>query len=462
MINQVHSSASPIPLPETGKVVLQQNPLALPAPSDSIRQSNQPPPIEGCVADTKRCIKLMQLPSTAYCYCAPEVHEPPSWAQLSPPEREEKVLECLESYGKARAGLEHSIAVAASSRPEALTFAQNISGRIFDLIKAEATVDFRKKERRNPTPDELTLAVNHKLSKTYGSDQLSAGGVGVNPLAIRKVFREGNLREQMFIPYNSIYGNLDLFKNTEKLKEINECLKEMGTNWSLDLTFIEQMQELTKDKTTREGGFFAHARVAGLSRDEETRESRTPVERARVAQELALPVASFDRTTPLSPREILAQTGEIPSLANRTGLDAEKVKWRSGAAWYRAKTKAEADPNAKTHQYLSGVEILRAPQTASISGTTDTILTLARCLSFSSEKELIDGRLALLGWMVGEKDHSVHEIMTASKAFELPYSARADDYQDIYPGDSAFIEQLTAEQKKQGLALPDTYLSPKS
>lgn len=410
--------------------------------------------------DLHAVVKLMHLPNHAYCYSAPQVIEPPSWKELPPEEKEEKIAHCLDQYGAARKAMENSVAVVTANHPDSMAFADKVCNRIYDMLKAETYIIFVEKHGREPDPDELTLAENMRLAELYGSADLRwAGNIGMSPLAIRKAFEEGNLREKMLIAFKSTHAwTGKIFNDSDKVSKLNERLKQMGCDWSIDEAMIANLKAGAKDNPY---GIYNFSPITAISRIEDIRVPRTTAEIDKVAKEVALPINSEERTIPLSSREILAATNEIPEIARKRGLDKEKIKWQPGIAHLRPKTKTEIDEQGRAYTYLSGVEVLRAPQVGSISGHTDIILTLALCLSVSTKKELKQGRLALLGFMVGDKHHSVHEIMTSGKGFELPYHPRSDDYKDIYPDDPQFVELLKKEQMKQGFQMPDSYLSPK-
>ena len=48
------------------------------------------------------------------------------------------------------------------------------------------------------------------------------------------------------------------------------------------------------------------------------------------------------------------------------------------------------------------------------SGTTSRMLTIYRALGFNNKKDCLDFRLALMGWMLPEEDHSLYEILKGS------------------------------------------------
>lgn len=77
----------------------------------------------------------------------------------------------------------------------------------------------------------------------------------------------------------------------------------------------------------------------------------------------------------------------------------------------------------------------------------------------AKEKAMRDALLACMGWMIGSRDHSAHEIQTAAKSFGLAYQAGPTSYKQIKPGDEAFLEKLRMAQAARGFKMPDEYLS---
>ncbi len=69
-------------------------------------------------------------------------------------------------------------------------------------------------------------------------------------------------------------------------------------------------------------------------------------------------------------------------------------------------------------------------------------------------------KLAFLGFMVPNTDHSVHEIMQSSKTFGLEYTPGPGYEKDVYPtGGEGFIQKLAQNQSLRGYKLPGYYLS---
>ena len=88
-----------------------------------------------------------------------------------------------------------------------------------------------------------------------------------------------------------------------------------------------------------------------------------------------------------------------------------KIAWEQGREFYDVILNSKVDQEAAK---------LKARLEAGISGSTDLMLHAAQNLALSEadQKKL---RLALLGWMLSNRDHSFYEIMMASKAYGLDF-----------------------------------------
>lgn len=209
---------------------------------------------------------------------------------------------------------------------------------------------------------------------------------------------------------------------------------------------------------------YFYTEYANSTRNDGLRANVPQHEREKMIQENNRPV-NAERRIELSERERAHAVGDLSPKTTRmpeemkqkfeTG-EQQPIKWTPGSYWYRPTTNAE---KANPHEYLTATERMDAPATAGISGTLDQILTMGLYFGMDSKAELEQGRLACLGWMVDAQDHSVNEIMTASKGFGLEYAMGADSYTQIYPQDEQFVEKLKESQVKRGSDLPDHFLS---
>lgn len=87
-------------------------------------------------------------------------------------------------------------------------------------------------------------------------------------------------------------------------------------------------------------------------------------------------------------------------------------------------------------------------EVAGISGTMDAMLTSAHILGFKSKTLLKRIRLAYLGWMIDNEDHSAHECLLASKSFPaLDYEIRPDFYKTIYDDTYAELVEKIYHEK---------------
>ena len=128
------------------------------------------------------------------------------------------------------------------------------------------------------------------------------------------------------------------------------------------------------------------------------------------------------------------------------------IPWEPGSFWYAPDVENKSN-------YAISAKVSAVPLLAGISGSTDQIMTTCMFLGVDDIKNLTIMRLGLLGWMIDAKDHSSHEIMTASKAFGLEYAHKPTWYRNIDPVDPDFCEKLQSAQSKRNFSLPELYLS---
>lgn len=423
-----------------------------------------------------------------------KVHVPDDLASRAP----ELEKACLQDFKKAQRGLEHSIAEVALEHPDSIAFVEKYNQRVFELMRAYAEV-LLEDEGLLPVSDapperqaaikeaHIELKVNaimagmfsqtrpvrqKKETDSSGEYELvgvkarrksgeelevtgvvqegianEAGNVGMNPLAIRKVLKEGNLRERFYIHYKTLsgFGN-ELFKDRDKVERVNSKLK----GWQVD---VQQLKEMTNEQGPYDYGVYASKTKASR-----LREFRSLHQREQVAAEQNLPIAEDRRPIPLSYREKMMSTRELSPETTRLGSDLQKIyedrakektKWQSGKAWFTTPTSKE-NPN----EYIVNREKLELEAIAGMSGVTDQCMTTAVLIGLNTRQDLEQLRLALLGWLIEAQDHSYHEIMMSSKTFGLDYHPSPDSYRDIYPGDADFAKKIERAQGLQGLPMP--------
>ncbi|CRX37465.1 hypothetical protein [Estrella lausannensis] len=286
-----------------------------------------------------------------------------------------------------------------------------------------------------------------------------AGNVGMSPLTIRKAITEGNLREKMYFPYKTTWDFTHaILKDYSLTEKVNQKLQDKGAGFEVNMAMLKEV--VVENNLPP----YYYTEYANSTRNDGLRAFVPQQEREKMIQEKNNPINS-ERRIDLSEREKRHAVGELsPSTTNMPEAmkqnyekgEQEPVKWTPGSYWYRPTTNSE---KTSPHEYLTATENISAPATAGISGTLDQILTMGLYFGMDSKAELEQGRLACLGWMVDAQDHSVNEIMTASKGFGLEYKMGADSYTQIYPQDENFVEKLKESQIKRGSDLPDHFLS---
>lgn len=90
----------------------------------------------------------------------------------------------------------------------------------------------------------------------------------------------------------------------------------------------------------------------------------------------------------------------------------DKVRWEMGVA------SIDIKPGSQTRVVA---EKFRARLDAGISGSTDLMMHAAVHLGLTSQEEREALRLALVAWMLSNRDHSFYEIMLAAEGYGVPF-----------------------------------------
>jgi hypothetical protein len=387
--------------------------------------------------------------------------------------------------------MEDSVADVAATHVDAQDYADKLASRLFTFIEKyaevlleqegkissetpaaikQAAVDLKVNEllvsifskQRNVEYDPLKgQMVPSKTSSIVEGEKSESGNIGLNPISLRKAFKEGNLREKMYLPYKTTWDfTHPILKDPVMVAKINQKLEESDAGWKVD-------NEMLKEITEKQNLFpYSPGIVAAKTREDGLRANLSPEEREGLIRDRNLKVEDdASRRIPLSEREKRHATSELSPDSTKMGEELkgkyndrakEKIQWKPGSYWYRTQKNEEL---AKPHAYLTAAEKVEAPSVAGISGTTDQILTMGMFLGMSSFGEMEKGRLACLGWMLDATDHSMNEIMTASTGFGFEYIPSPTSYTQIYSQDEDFVSKLQDAQKSKDSNLPETFLS---
>jgi len=418
-----------------------------------------------------------------FSYIAPHVQIPENLKKELSPEKLKDLKEaCLSDYRTAMRAMEDSVADVAGSHLDSMKFADKLNSRLFSFIETYAEVLLEEEGRisADSNPDikkaQIDLKVNELLVSIFSDkkqvgdrgtveqgNKSEAGNIGMNPLAIRRAFKDGNLREKMYLPYKTTIwaSTYAIFSNPEKIDKINQKLQESGKDWQVNTEMLKQVKE---EKSLP----FHYSPYAGETKPGSLRTALDPAETQKMVEEKSLPVNASEgqRRLPLSDREKRHATGELTPESTQLGdtlknsyesRAQEQVQWKPGSYWYKTSTNAE---QLTPHDYLTASEAVGARGVAGISGSVDLILTISMYFGMTNFKELEQGRLACLGWMMLDAvDHSVNEIMTSSKGFGFDYTPSPTSYRQIYSQDPGFIGKLETAQESRNTLLPDNCLS---
>lgn len=316
--------------------------------------------------------------------------------------------------------------------------------------------------------DRLKKIVDHsERGKTLDLGDTATGKVA--PERAHEIFKDGNLRERMAAVYSAMVNGLggaiaevaedprpELAGVVDADRVKQEKAKgeaEGKANWraferSQLVTGPHNDRQKPKDRSKNLDAFFQSREVPTankvVARGEaplSTRELEAifPSE----TQEVANTEAAVWNTLDEAARQdrYLQRVGDLPLTSGGPN------SWVGGEHTY------EPGPRLREEGASKGMRML-----AGISGSTDMYLHLAEYFGLSvADKAKV--RLAALGTMIPARDHSFHEIMTASTAYGLDYTAGPNG-----AGYRAFLPFTSDQQLRQlaGVpALPGAYLEGK-
>lgn len=342
-----------------------------------------------------------------------------------------------------------------------LNIANSISNKTKTEVKKVLQTSINKKilnyEKR------VELEINRLLvfiigSKNDSSNKVEKGNVdengypGFNPQAIKNVFKNGNLRERMYLVYRdgeSLFTK-DIFVCEKEIDLINLILKLLKVNFTIDKDLIK---DICNNKFEPEAfGPYERGIYGKITREDKLRVSRKKEEMDILAKRTQLKIKQDSkRYISLSLREKLAKTGDIPKI-----YKPSKKKYNGNGdistTLYEYKSnlidpsipgslRYKMAPNQNDHPYVKCTISHKEQQLAGPSGVLDYFMTFAICLGITNKVDLLSIRLACIGFMTeGLGDHSVHEIMWSSKSFGLKYTPGVRRYLDIY--DKNFLKDL--------------------
>jgi len=416
-----------------------------------------------------------------YDFVAPVVNIPENVrATLLGEELETLRATCLEQYAQAQIAFDQALGEVLESDPETLETARTLATRMIQLIDVDTEVEVKERVSESVISRltaegvtdatlikaQINLAIelekNSALSriisqKTSRTEEVNIdpgniteqGFHGMSPQSIRNVLKNGNLRELMYI----LFRTTDKYtknliadssgKISPRMAQINAILQERH-GWQVDVEFAAKMLEGQNQAERDRYGIY---KPGIYHKSGEERSPRSPQEKQEYRRSNS-PRRVSD--TELSERENLVYTGEVGEAVEKR--KDQELPWTPGAEVWKKKEK-------EVTAYSAAANATLQPFVASVSGTCDRTLTESILLGKGSREDLIKCRSACLGWLVAGRNHSVDEIMTSGKSFDLPYVPGPESYQYIDPDHPETIAAVAANLEKKGIKLPDYYLS---
>lgn len=290
-----------------------------------------------------------------------------------------------------------------------------------------------------------------------GTKKKYAGNVGRQFTDVLGVFENGNLRERMTAFYNAMFGGFKpMVTNILKTRNWQEAEAR-----GLD---PRKMRIRARQLGYGKGGIFGSnigAKKDGYSpkNKEIYRNPRNPLDRKNlqsVEDGLLSTETRGERSKEPSHLITNRRVGELEDGMHKAGLSERERKFMfnngpeediSGQRlpWEEGGSKFQMKDNSPWVKRLR--DQLHMPLTAGPSGTALRFYQIWEWLG--KPVPLADLNLALLGWMLVENDHSLHEIMSMGADYGLAYTPGQEAYKHI-PG-------LTIAELRSNVCLDPQY-----
>ena len=355
---------------------------------------------------------------------------------LDESKRESILKNCLQdkSYRKSAKLIDRSLSELAIKTNTSLEFAKKMNQRVLAIMKLDAEYRAMVKDETLKGEYNVKEELDEILKSTLGKCKAyELGCVGNDPLAILDVVEKGNLRERMFFLYRTTHGHLgnQILEKPAKLKWMRQKMKERHFAFE----FPETIDPFNA---------FSYGAFARISTNKWFRKARPQANRSTFLDD------SYRGKIPFSTRE---HDFLMKKYLEEGGKDDFVPTFKTGRTFFTPNTNKDLEGiDEPAHPYLTAAETLGLPLVAGISGTTDQILTMANYLGVNSKDDLLKARLALIGWMVDNGDHSVYEILTASRSFKhLDIDISPDYYKSLFPASKeskTFLKKLKALHEK--------------
>lgn len=315
----------------------------------------------------------------------------------------------------------------------------------------------------------ILMEIRHRVAGE-GNRMNCPGSLGSNPLAYLNLIRQGDdeslkgeFRGLLYFTYmNNHFMNACM--QDPFIAFANQRLSQEKRGWMIDPEFVAAMK--TRSPNSCLPPIFrygSNAAINSLVREHHHNATFYEKHHPPFLKDVMEGTCSYDDSFryPLSKRELMNQIGDFRQAQvppHRT------IQMTSGGAAFRIKSIQEMDNSPQgeaAKQYLVMCQELQLPMIASISGTFDQMAAMGGFLGLTLEPcQLEILKVAMIAFMVPNRDHSVDEILQSSKSYNLEYIPGPGFERFIFPSmGEVFLKQIHAEMQKRKAKLPSYYLT---
>jgi hypothetical protein len=329
-------------------------------------------------------------------------------------------------------------------------FERNLGKYLFNHPRAQAastTMATKMVAALIPEMDEKNKEHQAEIAKTFGKDAKKyAGNVGTEFSDVWAALKQGNVREKMTAVYNAMFGS---FKELMQ-RLMSESAWDEAKTRGMDPRKLKirkrqlKLNPMAKDPYRKPRAFLDRKKVKTFefSMDMLKSETRNLKAGSKVTDRKAGELDEGPFKTGLSERE---RKFMFPDKQPDEDISNETLTWEEGGSTWDMK---------KNHKWVKNLtETLKMPVMAGPSGTAQRFFQVYEWLGKPLDAK--DLRLALLGWMLVENDHSFHEIAQMGVEYGLPYSPGPAAYRKLEPLTEAEIRKNVNRDSKYPGLFPD-------
>ncbi|MCH9631661.1 MAG: hypothetical protein S4CHLAM37_16850 [Chlamydiia bacterium] len=343
----------------------------------------------------------------------------------------------------------------------------------------------------------LRMEMRHRIGGDGTTHQISPGTLGQNPLSYIRTVEEAEefgprvgsthpgaeFRAEMYLAYMSNHFANTVMQHEDFIEFANTYLAAEDKGWRLDKKYITAMNARGDGKLDYLPPVFRYGAYAALNG-----ELRKPVaDRKKKAEKHGhlIPTVGQLRTKSASKhanfRYRFSRRESLNLFAHDDPHKDTKVPLVSGIYYFDLYKPSEVphykpEMGAAAKTYAQVAEEIHQPVLAGISGTYDQSMSMAMLVGLGADrpddtderaKDLEDIKLAYLAFMLPNRDHSVHEVMTSSKTYGLTYHPGPGYEDQVYTNDPDFVAKVKKHQATRkeadgttALKMPIDYLRP--